>query len=356
MGLSLALRIVLFAAGIAVALVAEPARRVSAQSHGSSVDTVLGRAVEIASELPRLHSLLVSWRGDLALEHYFNGTRASRPANVKSVSKSLISALVGIAIERDLIESVDQPITAFFPDAFTAAADAPKRAITVEDLLTMRAGLESTSSRNYGSWVRSRNWVRYALARPLLSEPGTEMDYSTGNTHLLSAILTKVSRKSTRQFAQDVLAGPLGFTLADWPRDPQGVYFGGNDMLLTPRQMIAFGELYLNRGTRDGRQVVPAAWIEASFVARARSYWSDQLYGYGWWMRDVSGRRIHFAWGYGGQFIFVVPDLQLVVATTSSTATDDQRRGHRRTVQEVVEQFVIEPIAGLPTAPRGGQL
>jgi len=306
---------------------------------------VLEPAVEAASELSRLHSLLVSWRGELVLERYFNGTRAGRLANVKSVSKSLISALVGIAIDRKLIERVDQPITAFFPDAFTAATAAAKRAITVEDLLSMRAGLESTSSRNYGSWVRSRNWVRYALARPLLSAPGTEMDYSTGNTHLLSAILTKVARKSTRQFAQDVLAGPLGFTLADWPRDPQGVYFGGNDMLLTPRQMVAFGELYLNRGARNGREILPAAWVDASFVPRARSHWSDQLYGYGWWMRDVSGRRIYFAWGYGGQFIFVVPDLRLVVVATSSTTTDDERRGHRRTVQDVVEQFVIEPLA-----------
>lgn len=336
-------RIVLLAAIIACAPV--PGRSPSAQSNGATPNGTLAPAVQAAAELPRLHSLLVSWQGNLVLEQYFNGTRASRPANVKSVSKSLISALVGIAIERDFIESVDQPITAFFPDAFTTAADAPKRTITVEDLLTMRAGLESTSSRNYGAWVRSRNWVRYALARPLSSEPGIDMDYSTGNTHLLSAIITKVTRKSTRQFAQDVLAGPLGFTLADWPRDPQGVYFGGNDMLLTPRQMVAFGELYLNRGVRNGRQVLPAAWVDASFVARARSHWSDQLYGYGWWMRDISGRRIYFAWGYGGQFIFVVPDLQLVVVTTSSTTADDERRGHRRTVQDVVEQFVIEPIA-----------
>ncbi len=344
--LPLRIRIVLLAASIALAVTAVTGTApTSVQSTGASLEAALARAAQTASELPRLHSLLVSWRGELVLEQYFNGTRASRPANVKSVSKSLISALVGIALERGLIERVDQPIAAFFPDAFTALADAAKRGITVEDLLTMRAGLESTSSRNYGSWVRSKNWVRYALARPLLSQPGTEMDYSTGNTHVLSAILTRVARKSTRQFAQDVLAGPLGFTLSEWPRDPQGVYFGGNDMLLTPRQMLAFGELYLNRGVVKGRQIVPAAWVEASFVARARSHWSDQLYGYGWWIRDVSGRRLYFAWGYGGQFIFVVPDLQLVVVTTSSTATDDQRRGHRRTVQEVVEQFVIEPIA-----------
>lgn len=312
---------------------------------------VLAPAIEAASELPRLHSLLVSWRGELVVERYFNGTRAARPANVKSVSKSIISALVGIAIERKLIASVNEPITTWFPKAFAAEADAVKRRITVEDLLTMRSGLESTSNRNYGAWVRSRDWVRFALARPLLATPGTEMDYSTGNTHVLSAILARVSKLTTRQFAQQALARPLGFALAEWPRDPQGIYFGGNDMLLTPRQMLAFGELYLNHGRVGEQQVVPASWIDASFVPRGRSSWSDQQYGYGWWMREVSGRRIYFAWGYGGQFIFVVPDLRLVVVTTSSSATDDERRSHRRTVQEVVEQLVIEPIAAQTPRP-----
>ena len=119
----------------------------------------------------------------------------------------------------------------------------------------MRPGLEGTSNRNYGAWVTSRNWVRHALARPMFAAPGEEMEYSTGNTHLLSAILTQATGKSTWQFANEVLAKPLGFSLAQWPRDPQGIYFGGNDMLMTPRQMLAFGELYLN----DGRRQRPAA-------------------------------------------------------------------------------------------------
>ena len=116
----------------------------------------------------------------------------------------------------------------------------------------MRSGLQSTSNRYYGAWVQSGNWVQYALDRPLLAEPGTYMDYSTGSSHLLSAILTKATGKSTWQYAQEVLAKPLGFSLAQWPRDPQGIYFGGNDMLMTPRQMVAFGELYLEEGQRLG--------------------------------------------------------------------------------------------------------
>jgi CubicO group peptidase (beta-lactamase class C family) len=301
-------------------------------------------ALALAGELPRLHSLLVSVRGEMVLERYFNGARATRPANVKSVSKSIVSALVGIAIARGTMPSVETPISTWFPE-LKKSAEPRKAAITVEDLLTMRSGLESTSNRNYGAWVNSRNWVQYALSRPLLAPPGTVMDYSTGNTHLLSAILTRASNTSTWQFAQDALARPLGFTLARWPRDPQGIYFGGNDMELTPLQMIAFGELYLNRGRVDDRAVVPARWIEASWQVRGRSNWSGDRYGYGWWIRDLAGYRAYYAWGFGGQYIIVVPDLQLVVATTSSAAVAEDRRSHRRTVFGLVEQLIVTPLS-----------
>jgi CubicO group peptidase (beta-lactamase class C family) len=171
------------------------------------------------------------------------------------------------------------------------------------------------------------------------------MEYSTGNSHLLSAILTRTTGKSTWQFAQDSLARPLGFSLAQWPRDPQGIYFGGNDMLLTPRQMMAFGELYLNRGRAKGAQVVPTRWIDVSFVPRTRSNWSGEQYGYGWWIREMAGVPSYYAWGFGGQFIFVMPRLQLVVVSTSAATVTDDRRSHRRTVDDLIERLIVEPLA-----------
>jgi CubicO group peptidase (beta-lactamase class C family) len=301
-------------------------------------------ALSVAAELPRLHSLIVSRRGEILLERYYNGARATRPANVKSAAKSIISALVGIAIDRRLIPDAETRIASYFP-ALAKDRDPRKQQITIEDLLTMRSGLETTSNRNYGAWVQSRNWVQHALARPLLSVPGTVMDYSTGNTHLLSAILTKATASSTWQFANERLAAPLGFTLARWPQDPQGIYFGGNDMLLTPRQMLAFGQLYLDRGRVKGRQVVPESWIDRSFITRARSFWSGQEYGYGWWMRELGGHRAYFAWGFGGQYIFVLPSLDLVIVTTSSPTVAEDRRSHRRNVFDLVEFLVVEPVA-----------
>jgi CubicO group peptidase (beta-lactamase class C family) len=323
----------------AVPLLAAPGAHVQpAAKRPPSID------LSAASGLPQLRSLLVSRRGELIGEHYARGVRVSTPANVKSVAKSIIAALVGIAIERRTIKGVGEPIATYFPE-LRKDRDPRKQAITIEDLLTMRSGLESTSGDNYGPWVRSRNWVRAVLAQPMVSEPGGAMQYSTGSSHLLSAILTKATRRSTWQFAHDALAKPLGITLARWPRDPQGIYFGGNDMLLTPKQMLAIGELYLERGTRNGRQIVPASWVDASCVPRTTSVWDpDRHYGYGWWIQEFEGGTACFAWGYGGQYILVFRDLHLVVTATSSTTVSEERRGHRRALFDLIEEHVLEPL------------
>ena len=268
----------------------------------SASPSALAPAVAAAKELPRLHSLLVAQRGTIILERYFNGRRETTPANVKSVSKSVISALVGIAVDRKLL-SLGDPISKYFADL-----PEPKRTITIAQLLAMQSGLESTSNRNYGAWVQSPNWVRHALAKPLVAAPGTQMIYSTGNTHILSAVLTKATGKSTWQFAQEVLAKPLGFSLSPWVRDPQGIYFGGNEMVMTPRQMLAFGEMYRNDGRVDGRQILSETFIDDTFEPRGRSRISGREYGYGWWMRDMAGRKAYYAWGFGGQYIVLVPE------------------------------------------------
>jgi CubicO group peptidase (beta-lactamase class C family) len=299
-------------------------------------------ALAAAEAMPRLHSLLVSHDGDLVLERYFNDRDGGDIANVKSVSKSLISALVGIAISEGRLDGVDQTIGEFFPAELAEAADAPKRAITIGNLLAMQAGLETTSNRNYGAWVLSPNWIEFALDQPLEGAPGEGMQYSTGSTHLLSAILTKATGKSTLEYARDVLAGPLGFHLAAWPRDPQGVYFGGNDMELTPRQMLAFGNLYLANGRAGERQIVPAAWVDASFMPRAESPREEgRYYGYGWWLREMAGFVTPYAWGFGGQFIVLVPELDVVVVMTSASTPGDDRRRHTRRLYDFVEYEVI---------------
>lgn len=297
-----------------------------------------------AAQMPRLHSLLVSHRGDLVLEEYFHGRGRYQPANMKSASKSVISALVGIAIREGFIESVEQSIADYFPGLNDENVPEIKRSITVGDLLTMQAGLRSTSNRNYGAWVVSDNWVERALEQPMVATPGTDMIYSTGSTHLLSAIIARATGMSTKEFAQRHLASPLGFTMAYWSQDPQGIHFGGNDMEWTPRQMLAFGELYLNDGVHDGERILPRDWVRRSHQPYARSpRGQGRFYGYGWWLRDLGGIRIPLAWGYGGQLILVIDELDMVVVTTSDSEPGSNRREHLRRLYDLVEHRIIAP-------------
>lgn len=274
--------------------------------------------VEVAGELPRLRSLLVLRDGETLAGHRFNGGPAlDRPVNIKSASKTVLSALVGIAINEGVLEGVDQPAISVLSTDAPASPDPRLARVTVANLLSMRAGLERTSGENYGRWVTSPNWVRYALSRPFTDEPGGAMLYSTGSSHILSAMLTRASGQSTHALARKWLGEPLGIDIPQWPRDPQGVYFGGNDMLLSPESLARFGELYRNGGRVGERQILPADWIEQSWQPRTTSPWSGNNYGYGWFLSEARGHTVRFAWGYGGQMLYVVQDLGLTVVMTS---------------------------------------
>ena len=303
-------------------------------------------AHEAALRLPRLHSLLISHRGELVFEEYYNGADSRRPANMKSASKSVISALIGIAIDEGHIKSVEDPITKYFPEYIFNQTDPDKQLITIENLLTMQSGLETTSNRNYGKWVLSENWVEFVLNQPLVAKPGTRMLYSTGSTHLLSAILTRASGINTKEFAQKHLASQLGYSMSYWSRDPQGIYFGGNDMEMTPRQMLAFGELYLNKGVHEGRQIIPTNWVKESYRPHVLSpRGQGRYYGYGWWLRDLAGMLVPVAWGYGGQLIFVVEPMDLVVVATSDSTPGRTRRGHLGRLYNLVEYKILRQVS-----------
>jgi CubicO group peptidase (beta-lactamase class C family) len=305
---------------------------------------------EALQQMPRLRSLLVSIDGELVEEHYFNGARAGQPANLKSASKSILSALIGIALDRGYFKSLNDTIGMYLSDQLSGADDPRIKSITIEQLLTMRSGLESTSNVNYGRWVRSENWVRYVLTRPVVESPGETMIYSTGNSHLLSAMLTRASKMSAFDFARRYLSQPLGVSLQPWTRDPQGIYFGGNEMHWTPRGMLAFGELYINGGRVAGKQIVSQRWIEESFKPRTRSRWSGREYGYGWWIDAFGGQRSSYAWGHGGQFIFLLPALKLVVVTTSTPLPGEGRREHQRGLYDLLAHELI-PAAQAKSAP-----
>lgn len=311
--------------------------------------TRLAGVLTRADTLARLRSLLVARRGSLHVERYVRGAQEGEAVNIKSASKSVLSALVGCAIAEGHLRGPDQPVAPFFEPYLGAEADSSKRAITVGDLLSMRAGLESTSGSGYGAWVTSDNWVRYALERPMVAAPGGRMIYSTGTSHLLSAVLTEATGQSTWRYAQRCLAEPLGIQVPHWQQDPQGVYFGGNEMRLTPRALVRLGELYRGDGVYEEQRVLPAAWVQTSLEPRARSPWSGYRYGYGWWLKEARGYDVFFAWGYGGQYVFVVPELALTVAMTSNPAPEARSGDYLDILHALLDDGLI------PAAARGAE-
>ncbi|WP_343792050.1 serine hydrolase [Brevundimonas kwangchunensis] len=306
--------------------------------------------MERAESLPRLHSVIVARDGQTLAERVFHGPGLDTPVNVKSASKSVLAALGGIAIGRGVFAGVDQPISAFLSDRFPSNPDPRLQQVTIGDLLAMQAGLGSTSGANYGAWVSSRDWVRYALAQPFETDPGQGMIYSTGTSHLLSAALTRASGQSTLACAREWLGEPLEVEIPSWPADPQGVFFGGNDMRMSPRGLLKFGELYRNDGVHAGVRVLPEGWVEQSWNERGRSRWTGDAYGYGWWMRRAGGHDVRYAWGYGGQMVFVVPKLKLTVVMTSDPSPVDQRDGHVQALHALLADGFI-PAAETGSGP-----
>jgi CubicO group peptidase (beta-lactamase class C family) len=317
------------------------------QAGGGPVDTrgldasTMAEVSDRAARLPRLHALIVARHGEILFERRFSGPALDQPVNIKSASKTLLSALTGIAIDRGMIKGTEQKIAPILGGDLPPNPDPRLHEIDVGDLLSMRAGLGPTSGPHYGAWVSSPNWVRFALARPFEDEPGGRMIYSTGSSHLLSAVLTRASGRSTLDLARDWLAEPLDIALPAWPQDPQGIYFGGNEMLLSPRALLRFGELYRRGGELDGRRILSQRWIEESWRPRGVSPWSGNGYGYGWFAKESRGHQVRFAWGYGGQMLFIVPDLALTVVMISDPAPHPRADGHIPELHRLLDTGIL---------------
>ncbi len=291
----------------------------SAAPEDCDVDTNhLTRSLEQLTQVcPELHSLLVVRHGRLILERYYGGTQPQDSSNVKSVTKSMLSALFGIALERGYIRSLDQPVLDFFPEYREEVTEPRKQRITLRHLLTMSAGLDWKENGPIAfRCMRSSDWVQFILKSKLVDDPGAKWNYSSALPHLLSAVLTKASGTNTLAFARHALFDPLGAVIGQWGQDPKGYYFGGSELCMTPRDMAKFGYLYLNNGEWNGKQIVPSAWVQASTQQTNSAH-----YGFLWWLDTFESHPIYFAQGLGGQHIVVVPDLDAVVVTTSFLPT-----------------------------------
>lgn len=270
-----------------------------------------------------VRSVLIIRNGYIVHESYYNPAYGvDQIVNIYSCTKSVSSALIGIAIEEGHITGVNETMVDLFANRTIANLDSRKQAITLQHLLTMQSGIAwdewpygPTSSFTY--MVDSADWVQYVLDRPMRDDPGTVWDYNSGGSHLLSQIINQTVGNSTRAFAEDRLFSPLGITNYQWDEDPQGVVFGAAWLHLRPRDMAKFGFLYLNNGTWDGDQLIPTAWVNESTSLYGWPYTQSEPYGYGyqWWLNlEING---YLAIGYNGQQINVVPEHNLVVVFTA---------------------------------------
>ena len=271
-----------------------------------------------------MDSLLVTRHGKIVLDATYAPFQPGLKHRIYSSTKSVTATLIALAIRDGKLDSTDRKVVDFFPDLKIANLDDTKKAITIRHLLDMTSGLLWEEGLNgiftsYDTMERSPNWVQFVLDRPMTAAPGTVFYYNTGNSHLLSAILTKVTGKSARDYAQQVLFGPLGIEDVIWRADPQGISGGGNGLYLKPGDMAKFGYLYLRNGQWEGKQLLPASWVASVRAADIdmKESWSSRLrYGSQFW--TIPSRDVFMTVGHRRQLIVVMPKYDIVVVATGS--------------------------------------
>jgi CubicO group peptidase (beta-lactamase class C family) len=301
------------------------------------IPALLESAIARASAQQDLYSLLIVRHGKLVSESYFHGAARAQLHNVKSVSKSILSALTGIALAEGKIRA-DQTLGDLL-GSVVPSDDPRKRAISLVELMTMTAGFVWNDDASVVAMAATDDWVGYILSQPLSDAPGTRFTYNTGLTHLMSTILTQKTGQSIRAYAETKLFGPLGIRRLRWDRDIAGTPVGGAELYLTARDLAAFGQLYLGRGIWNGRTLVEPSWVDAS----SRGTGS---YGAWWWIGSTAGAAFAEARGYGGQEIFVIPDDDLVVVMTSNSEVDGAASTRNLAAcRDLLDRFVMPAIA-----------
>lgn len=320
----------------------------------AKLETVMDSLVFDLTDL-KVRSCLIAYQNTLLMEHYREPQLKQEIAKINSCTKSIVSALVCIAMDKGLLPPPETPISSFFPQ-LQHDPDPLKREITIEHLLTMSAGFrwqEFKGINSFPNMIKTANWLDYTLSQPLAHAPGTYMEYNSGCSQLLSSLISQAADCTTAQFAEQYLFGPLGIDNYEWEYDPQGIHTGGFGLKLKPEDMLKFGQLFLNLGEWQGKQL-----ISADKVKRATTPFIDTnaprrgQYGWHWWMDsyvpeadkvvdrviNTGDNSVHsgenqrttsmtldyyYALGFGGQNIIVIPSLELVAIITR----DQTKRG-----------------------------
>jgi CubicO group peptidase (beta-lactamase class C family) len=319
---------------------------------GFNAEQLNGIDKEIKLKYKNLNSILIVRKGYIVFEKYYNNSSPDTAHNVASVTKSFISALIGIAIDKGYIKSIDQKILDFFPEFQTEPTDFQKRIITIRHILTMTAPFAwQTGASGFeplNRFRKQKNWINFILS--ILGKNGNlgKFKYSSLGAHLLSAIISITTGMSAREFANKYLFEPLGinlipdykmssFSIDDvfgknikgWFNDPQGYTSGGWGLTITARDMARFGYLYLNQGNWDGKQIISKQWIQDS------TEMNENKYGYFWWLFNIDNHTAYTAAGAGGNHIFCIPHKDLIVVIASKIVLKFADRG------KLIENIII---------------
>ncbi len=284
-----------------------------------------------------IDSISVVRNGYIVLDVAVYPYKSSSKHVINSCTKSIVSALIGIALEQGHLISVDQPLLEIFANREVANLDSRKQSITLEDVLMMSSGLLCRDSylyrwRGIEEMLASDDWVQYVLDLPMAESPNTRFEYCNGGSFLLSAIIQETTGKTALAYAKENLFEPLGISDVDWPSNPDGISIGWGDLRMLPHDMVKIGHLYLNEGIWDGEQIVPREWVIESTKKHIDATLQDG-YGYQWW---VDFPEVYMALGYAGQFIFVAPEVDLVVVFTS-----DLPEAQFYTPQRLLDTFIL---------------
>ncbi len=279
-----------------------------------------------ASKLKNVYSVLVLKNGKLIAEKYYNEGSVDHQLNIHSVTKSFTSALVGIALERGDLKSLDQKMMEFFPELADRIKDPRKNDITIRQLLQMRAGFPwEESTPELLNLLMTGFHSDTLVYVPLVRDPGSDFEYSNLSSHILGMIVARASGTDLKSYAQEHLFGPLGIEPGFWQKDWDGNVLGFSDLNLKARDLAKFGQLYMHEGRYNGQQIVPAQWVHDSLQIYSRNgwkirvgkNWSENAYGYQWWYIHAGNYRYNLAWGHGGEQIVLLKDLNLVIVVTA---------------------------------------
>ena len=294
---------------------------------------LLAEGLAQLAESPTRQSLLLMRNGQLVYEQYFNGSLRTDSNNIASVSKSILSALFGIAFSEGFLLTVEDRISDYLPAYFSADGDPRLLDLRLRDLLTMTHGLAWKENESERFLNRSQDWVADILSLPMSNEPGDVFHYSTGASHVMSAVLTEATGISTCEFAHRYLFAPLGIEVEFWGADPRGYFTGGHSVSMTARELARFGQLFLDEGRWQGKQLVPGWWAVASTSPQVDIGNNYAGYGFYWWLNRIATYDMFSALGAGGQILHVIPTLDLVMVTTHGFS------GNPRDFEEEAESY-----------------